>query len=87
MNSTDREDLKLIIYRLDVMAKEMEVAHSKTRVSLKFIKENLFDPDSGLWAETKRNSNFRETSSKALWVFVPAFIATFFKVVWDSLKG
>ena len=87
MNVHDKEDLKLVIYRLDELQSAMSAAHQKTNRDLRFIKENLFDPDKGLWAETKKNSNFRSVTTKALWFFFPASIATFFKLVWDSLKG
>ncbi len=85
MNGQDRKDLELILYRLDEIEKDMKESHQTTRADLKFIKENLFNPDTGLWAETKKNSAFREHSSKAFWVFIPASIATMFKVAWDSL--
>ena len=68
MNGADREDLKIIIYRLDQQDKfrdelraeftaklgemrtEMKVSHTDTAERLKFIKENLFNPETGLWA-------------------------------------
>ena len=31
----------------------MTMAHGKTDESLRFLKENLFNPHEGLWAETK----------------------------------
>jgi len=85
MNANDKKDLELIMYRLDEMSKDMDDAHEKTRADLKFIKNNLFDPDRGLWSETKKNSAFRESTAKALWVFIPTSIATMIKVAWDSL--
>ena len=87
MNANERKDLELILYRLDEIEKDMKESHQKNRADLKFIKENLFDPDNGLWAETRLNTQFRETSSKAFWFLVPASIATFFKLVWDYFKG
>ncbi len=85
MNGQDKKDLELILYRLDEMEKDMKDAHLKNRADLKFIKENLFNPDSGLWAETKKNTAFREGINKSLWIFIPASIATMIKVAWDSL--
>ena len=87
MNANDKHDLKLIIYRLDDLDKKMEDAHQKARADLKFIKNNLFDPEEGLWAETKENTRFRENTTKAFWFIVPASIATFVKLVWDYIKG
>ncbi len=71
MNSKDKQDLELVIYRLDQQDKKiddlkssMDVAHTKNEESLRFIKENLFNPEKGLWAETKLNTQFRESSQK-----------------------
>ena len=87
MNGKDREDLKLIIYRLDAMDKKFEDLSKKNRADLKFIKENLFDPEDGLWAETRLNTQFRKNTQKTFWFIVPASIATFFKLLWDTIKG
>ena len=71
VNAKDKQDLELVIYRLDEQEKKidalkscMDTAHTKNDESLKFIKENLFNPEKGLWAETKLNSQFRESSQK-----------------------
>ena len=71
MNSKDKQDLELVHYRLeeldkklDQMKHDMSMAHGKTDASLSFLKENLFNPSEGLWAETKLNSQFRENSQK-----------------------
>ena len=37
---------------------------AEINTDIKFIKENLFNPKEGLWAETKLNSQFRESSQK-----------------------
>ena len=69
MNQKDRTEFDLIHNKIDHITQsidelkhEMEAAHSKTDESLSFIKENLFNPNQGLWAETKLNSQFRENS-------------------------
>ena len=71
MNGKDKQDLELVHYRLDELDKKMDqmrhdmsMAHGKTDASLSFLKENLFNPSEGLWAETKLNSQFRENSQK-----------------------
>jgi len=105
MNGADREDLKVIIYRLDQQDKfrdelrgdiekklseiraEMKMAHSDTADSLKFIKENLFNPNQGLWAETKKNSAFRSNVTRTFWFVIPASIASVIKLVWDTIRG
>ena len=105
MNGVDREDLKIIIYRLDQQDKfrdelraefgkrlseirvDMKAAHTDTAESLKFIKENLFNPETGLWAETKKNSSFRSNVTRTFWFVIPASIASVIKLVWDTIRG
>ena len=55
MNGQDKQDLNVILERMD-QAKNDRTAMSK---DIKFIKENLFNPHTGLWAETKENTRFR----------------------------
>ena len=71
MNQSDRKEFDLIHNKIDTIQKnidelkqEMSLAHNKTDESLSFIKENLFNPHEGLWAETKQNTQFRENSQK-----------------------
>ena len=71
MNAKDKQDLELVHYRLDELDKKMDqmrhdmsMALGKTDATLSFIKENMFNPNDGLWAETKQNSQFRENSQK-----------------------
>ena len=66
MNQHDRKQLEIAHLKLDDMRQDlvdlkndMEKAHQKTDESLSFIKENLFNPHEGLWAETKENTRFR----------------------------
>ena len=49
---------------MDQIRHDMSMAHGKTDSSLSFLKENLFNPNEGLWAETKQNTQFRENSQK-----------------------
>ena len=71
MNQADRKEFDIIHNKIDNLTNsieelkdEMDKAHSKTEESLSFIKENLFNPHEGLWAETKENTRFRENSQK-----------------------
>ena len=73
MNSKDKQDLELVHYSLDELDKKMDqirhdmsMAHGKTDASLSFLKENLFNPNEGLWAETKQNTQFREKICKII---------------------
>jgi len=60
MNGKDVKDLNVILERLAQADKDRSEIHT----NIKFIKENLFNPNVGLWAETKLNSQFRESSQK-----------------------
>ena len=66
MNQADRKEFDIIHNKIDNIQKdiedlknEMSKAHNKTDEGLSFIKENLFNPHKGLWAETKQNTQFR----------------------------
>jgi len=90
MNAKDKQDLELVHYRLDELDKKMDqmrhdmsMAHGKTDASLSFLKENLFNPNEGLWAETKQNSQFRENSQKWRGIVGTGFIALIIDKVWN----
>ena len=90
MNSKDKQDLELVHYRLDELDKKMDqirhdmsMAHGKTDASLSFLKENLFNPNEGLWAETKQNTQFRENSQKWRGIVGTGFVALIIDKVWN----
>ena len=90
MNKTDKENLKLIEYRLDEQDKRVDLLHQEfdsklgdIHTDIKFIKENLFNPESGLWAETKLNTQFRENTSKWRMVMGAGVIAAIGDMIWD----
>ena len=92
MNQSDRNQLEIAHLKLDDMRqdivdlkKDMEKAHSKTDESLRFIKENLFNPNEGLWAETKLNSQYRESSNKWRGMIGAGFIGLLFKQLYDMM--
>ena len=92
MNAADRKEFELIHNKIDNitqsiddMKTEMDKAHSKVDENLKFIKENLFDPHTGLWAETKLNTQFREDTKKWRTMITSALVAVFGKWVYDIL--
>ena len=105
MNHQDKQDLKLIIYRLDEQDKKREALAqstreaiesvfgaqqdhaSETKKDLRFIKENLFNPDSGLWAESRANTSFRKNVIRTLWFVVPATVATTLKLFYETMKN
>ena len=70
-NPSTKETLKVIEYQIEQIFKEVEKlnednlkAHTDVKNDLRFIKNNLFDPNEGIWAEVKRNSNFRNDTVK-----------------------
>jgi len=90
MNQQDRKEFEIVHLKIDGLKEDilkiqtdMEKAHLKTDDSLSFIKENLFNPNEGLWAETKQNSQFRENSQKWRGVIGAGFIGLFFKQLYD----
>ncbi len=59
MNQADRKEFDLIHEKIDNIShtvNEMKVdadaQHMMLRTDIKFIKENMFDPHTGLWAES-----------------------------------
>jgi len=90
MTHQEKQDLKLIMYRLDESDKRVSELHTEFRDNLvnlhtdiKFIKENLFNPNEGLWAETKLNTQHRENTSKWRMVIGAGVIAAIGDMVWD----
>jgi len=90
MNATDRKEFDLIHNKIDDIKKDiddmkhdMSMAHGKTEESLRFIKENMFNPHEGLWAETKDNTRYREDSQKWRMTIGAGFIGLFFKQLYD----
>ena len=93
MNQHDRKQLEIAHLKLDDMRQDivnlkndMEKAHEKTEESLKFIKENLFNPHEGLWAETRLNSEFRKSTSKWRGIIGAGVIGLIFKQLIDVFK-
>ena len=82
MNGQDKKDLNVILERMEQADKDREIMHT----DIKFIKENLFNPHEGLWAEAKLNTQFRESTKKWRGVIGVGFISLFFKQVWDLFK-
>ena len=90
MNAADRKEFELIHEKIDNIKsdiddikQDMSLAHGRTEESLKFIKENLFNPHEGLWAETKENTRFRENSQKWRGIIGVGFIGLVIEKVWS----
>ena len=80
MNGQDKKDLNVILERMEQADKDRDQMHT----DIKFIKENMFNPHNGLWAETKLNSQFREDSKKWRYPIGVGLISLVLKNVWDS---
>ena len=90
MNKQDKQDLELILYRLKEQDKSVvkleKHFHSQLKeihTDISFIKENLFNPNEGLWAETKLNTQHRESTTKWRTVIGGGFIALLIKNIWE----
>ena len=93
MNQTDRKEFDLIHTKIDnitqsidEMKEDMYKAHQKVDENLRFLKENMFNPHEGLWAETKLNTQFRQSTSKWRGVIGTGFVGLFIKHVWDMFQ-
>ena len=71
MNGQDKKDLNVILEQMKQADRDREQMHT----DIKFIKENLFNPHEGLWAETKLNSQFRENTTRWRGVIGVGFVA------------
>tara|TARA_Y100000593_G_scaffold73793_1_gene135630 strand:- start:408 stop:695 length:288 start_codon:yes stop_codon:yes gene_type:complete len=94
VNQKEKQHLELVNYKIDELKQDIEQlqsnmndAHQKTDESLRFIKENLFNPNEGLWAETKKNTQFREDSQKWRGIVGTGFIGLIVKQVYDLFTG
>ena len=90
MNAADRKEFDIIHTKMDDIKKDidemkhdMSMAHGRTEESLKFLKENLFNPHEGLCAETKYNTRYRQDSQKWRMTIGAGFIGLFFKQIYD----
>ena len=72
MNQADRKEFDVIHQKID-----------QVQSDIKFIKENMFNPHQGLWAETKLNTQFSTDTKKWRGVVGAGFIGLVFKQIWD----
>ena len=75
MNQADRKEFDVIHQKID-----------QVQSDIKFIKENMFNPHQGLWAETKLNTQFRTDTKKLSGVVGAGFICLIFILVWDIFQ-
>jgi hypothetical protein len=79
MNGQESKDLNVMLEKMEQADKDRELMHT----DIKFIKENLFNPHEGLWAETKQNTQFRKDTTKWRGIIGTGFVALFFKQIYD----
>ena len=79
MNGQDKKDLNVILERMEQAEKDRDRMHT----DIKFIKENMFNPHEGLWAESKENTRFRENTTKWRSVMGAGVFGLFAKHLYD----
>ena len=82
VNGQDKKDLNVILERMEQSDKDRELMHK----DIKFIKENLFNPHTGLWAESRENTRFRENTTKWRSVMGAGFIGLIGKQLYDLFQ-
>jgi len=82
MNGQDKKDLNVILVRMD----QADTDRAKIHDDIKFIKENLFNPKTGLWADVNRNSDFRNNTTKWRGVIGAGLIGLMFKQLYDLVR-
>ena len=83
MNGQDKQDLNVILERMEQADKDRERMHT----DIKFIKENMFNPHEGLWTETKQNTQFRKNSQKWRGVIGIGFTGLLIERIWTFITG
>ena len=79
MNGQDKQDLNVILERMEQSDKDRDLMHQ----DIKFIKENMFNPHEGLWSETKQNTQFRQSAAEWRTTIGVGFVGLFFKQIYD----
>ena len=82
MNGQDKKDLNVILERMEQADKDRGQMHT----DIKFIKENLFNPHEGLWAETKQNSQFRQSTTKWRSIMGVSVLGLLVSRIWEVIS-
>ena len=93
MNGQDRTEFDLIHSKIDTIDKNInalkvdaDAQHEMLRQDIKFVKENLFNPHQGVWAESKLNTQFRKDTTKWRSVMGAGFVGLFIKHIYDWIS-
>ena len=94
MNKQDKQDLELILYRLNEQDKSVgklenhfNQKFNEIHEDISFIKENLFNPSEGLWAETKQNTQFRKSTTMWRGIIGGGVIAALVESFWGMFTN
>ena len=94
MNKQDKQDLELILYRLNEQDKSVQKLEkhfnkkfNEIHDDISFIKENLFNPETGLWAETKQNTAFRKNTTMWRGIIGGGVIAALVESFWGMFTN
>ena len=78
--------VKQIFTEIKDMKAENSAAHQEVKDDLKFIKNNIFDPNDGIWSEVKENTAFRKETKKYKNAFGLGFFGLLGKHIYDIFK-
>jgi len=94
MNKKEKHDLELILYRLNEqdksvhkLEKHFNSKFNEIHEDISFIKENLFNPETGLWAETKQNSACRKNTTMWRGIIGGGVIAALVESFWGMFTN
>ena len=94
MNKQDKQDLELILYRLNEQDKSVQKLEkhftskfNEIHEDISFIKENLFNPNEGLWAESKQNTQFRKSTTMWRGIIGGGVIAALVESFWGMFTN
>ena len=92
MNKQDKQDLELILYRLNEqdksvqkLEKHFQKKFNEIHDDISFIKENLFNPNEAM-AETKQNTQFRENTTMWRTIIGGGLILLIGDMFWDMFS-
>ena len=79
--------VKQIFTEIKDMKAENSVAHKEVKDDLRFLKDNMFDPNEGIWTEVKKNTTFRKETVKWRNALGFGIFSLIGKHIWDFIKG
>jgi hypothetical protein len=71
----EKQEQHKLIAEVKVIIEQVLAGQTRMQEDIKVIKENLFDPDIGLYSRVAKNTGFRLTATKWLWLLSAGVIA------------